>query len=194
MDRGNGKMMGSSRGFILAMLLAIIVVMGILLTAALPTMKAEVQRDQEAELIYRGEAIVAGIKAYRAKTGAYPLNLEDLTKLRPPVLRKVYTDPMTESGEWDLITAVQPGASGDTTGLPIVGVRSRCQLDSYRIYQNKTLISDWVFSSAGNLLGTPGSNVPAAAAGLLQGTTGSGTTTPGGEPRKPDSTTPTPTP
>ena len=51
----------ASRGYILAMLLAIIVAMGILLTAALPSLTAEVQRDQEAELIYRGEHIANGI-------------------------------------------------------------------------------------------------------------------------------------
>ena len=155
----------ASRGYILAMLLAIIVAMGILLTAALPSLTAEVQRDQEAELIYRGEAIANAIRIYRTKTGGYPLNLEDLTKVRPPILRKLYLDPMTREGEWDLITAVQPGASGDKTGLPIVGVKSRCQKDSYRVYQGKTLISDWAFSAAGNLLGTPGAAAAAAVLG-----------------------------
>jgi type II secretory pathway pseudopilin PulG len=143
------------------MLLAVIVAMGILLTAAQPSISAEIQRDQEAELIFRGEAIANAIRAYRAKTGGYPLVLEDLLKLQPPVIRKIYTDPMMPDGEWDLITAVQPGASGDKTGLPIVGVKSRCQKDSFRIYMGKTLISDWPFSATGNLLGG------SAAAGLL---------------------------
>ena len=156
----------SSRGFILAMLLAIIVAMGVFLTVALPSLNAEVQRDQEAELIYRGEALAAAIKAYRTKTGGYPLNLEDLTKLRPPILRKLYMDPMTREGEWELITAVQPGASGDKTGLPIVGVRSYCQKDSIKTYMDKTLISDWTFSAADNLLGVPGANAAAAALGV----------------------------
>ncbi|NTV74083.1 MAG: type II secretion system protein, partial [Holophaga sp.] len=152
------------RGFMLAMLLAIIVAMGIFLTAALPSLKAEVQRDQEAELIFRGEAMAAGIRAYRAKTGGYPLSLEDLGKLRPPVVRRIYKDPMSREGDWDLITAVQPGASGDTTGLPIVGVKTKVQENSYRIYNGKTLTSDWAFSAAGNLLGVPGAS---AAAGVL---------------------------
>jgi len=177
----------SARGFILAMLLAIIVAMGVFLTVALPSLNAEVQRDQEAELIYRGEAIAAAIKAYRTKTGGYPLSLEDLTKLRPPILRKLYLDPMTREGEWDLITAVQPGASGDKTGLPIVGVRSKCQKDSYKIYNGKSLISDWTFSAAGNLLGGPAANIPgAAAAAAVLGATGTngtnGTPQPGGDP------------
>lgn len=162
--------MRSERGYIMAMLLAVIVAMGILLTAAQPAVSAEIQRDQEAELIFRGEAIATAIRTYRAKTGSYPLSLEDLGKLRPPIIRQIYTDPMTKEGEWDLITAVQPGASGDTTGLPIVGVKSRCQANSFKIYQGKTLVSDWSFTATGNLLGTPGAGAAASALDALKGT------------------------
>jgi len=153
------------RGFILAMLLAVITAMGIFLTMALPSIKTQVQREEEAELIFRGEAIAGAIRAYKARTGGYPLALADLTKLSPRIIRRLYTDPMTQDGEWALITAVQAGASGDTTGLPIVGVRSKCQRDSFRIYKGKTLISDWSFSGGDNLLGLPaGTSLPAGAA------------------------------
>ena len=162
----------SERGYILVMLLALITIMGIFLMVAMPSVATEVQRDQEAELIFRGEAIASAIRVYKAKTGGYPLSLEDLTKLRPPILRKLYTDPMTPDGEWDLITAVQPGASGDKTGLPIVGVRSLCQKDSFAVYKGKTLISDWAFSAADNILGTPGSNLPPGADAALKAVTG----------------------
>lgn len=151
------------------MLLAFITIMGIFLTIAMPPVATEIQRDQEAELIFRGEAIARAIRLYKAKTGGYPLALEELTKIRPRILRKLYLDPMTHEGEWDLITAVQPGASGDKTGLPIVGVKSYCEKDSFTTYHDKTLISDWTFSAADNLLGIPGA---AAAAGLLQSAAG----------------------
>jgi type II secretory pathway pseudopilin PulG len=164
-----------TRGFILVMLLIFITSMGIFLTMALPRVATEVQRDQEAELIYRGESIANAIRLYKAKTGGYPLTLEDLTKQRPRIIRKLYLDPMTRNGahegDWDLITAVQPGASGDKTGLPIVGVKSFCAKDSFAIYHDKTLISDWTFSAADNLLGIPGA-AAAQAAGLLPGGTG----------------------
>jgi type II secretory pathway pseudopilin PulG len=161
-----------SRGFIMVMLLAFITIMGIMLTVAMPNVATEVQRDQEAELIFRGEAIARAIRLYKAKTGGYPLALEELTKIRPRILRKLYLDPMTHEGEWDLITAVQPGASGDKTGLPIVGVKSYCQKDSKMLYQGKDLISDWPFSAADNLLGIPGSGNAADAAAALQTATG----------------------
>jgi type II secretory pathway pseudopilin PulG len=137
------------------MLLAIMAAMGVMLTMVMPYWKKDLQREAEAELVFRGEAIAAAIRTYKAKTGAYPLALKDLEKIRPRILRKLYTDPMTHDGEWDLITAVQPGASGDTTGLPIVGVRSKGHMNSYLVYKGKDMTSEWSFSAADNLLGIP---------------------------------------
>ena len=149
------------RGFILAQLLALVTVMGILLTKAMPSVIAEVQRDQEEELIFRGEAIRNAMRRYKAQTGTYPTSLEDLVKVRPRILRKLYKDPMTANGDWDIITAVQPGASGNSTGLPIAAIRSRSQKDSFRIYQGKTLYSEWIFAASDDLLGIPTVPMPA---------------------------------
>lgn len=146
----------SQRGFTLALALAVAVVMGLMLLKVAPLVSAEVQRENEAELIFRGEAIAAALKTYAAKTGKYPKDLEEVMKVRPRILRQAYKDPMTPSGEWEYITQVQPGASGNTEGLPIVGVRSRSNVNggnSIRIYQNKTLHRDWLFSADQNLLG-----------------------------------------
>jgi type II secretory pathway pseudopilin PulG len=143
----------SQRGFTLALALAVAVAMGLLLMKTAPLVTAEVQRENEAELIFRGEAIAAALKTYSAKTGKYPKDLDEVMKLRPHVLRQKYTDPMTASGEWDYITQVQPGASGNTEGLPIIGVRSKSPLNSIHIYQSKSLVRDWKFTSEQNVLG-----------------------------------------
>ena len=145
------------RGYILALLLGICTVMLIVLQRALPAVNAEVQRENEAELIYRGEHLAKGIKAYQAKTGGYPTDLNQLLKLNPKFIRKVYRDPMTASGEWDYIYAVAPGASGNTSNLPIVGVRSHSPKDTFRLYKNKTVAHEWIFAATDNLLGLPGS-------------------------------------
>ena len=170
------------RGFILALLLGMLTVMGIFLMKAMPSVIVEVQRGEEAELIFRGEAMARGIALYKQRTGGYPLKLDDLMKVRPPVLRKLYKDPMTREGDWDLVTAVQPGASGDKTGLPIVGVRSYSQRDSIKLYKGKSLYSEWVFSAAEDILGVSGVGQPSAS-GVLQGATS--TTTKPGRPAAP---------
>lgn len=156
------------RGFTMALLLAMIVVMVIATMAAVPKATAVVQRENEAELIFRGEAIANALRLYKARNGTYPVSLDDLIKVRPRILRKVYKDPMTREGDWDYLYQVQPGASGDTAGLPIVGVRSKSMKDSIKTYGNKTLIHDWIFSADANILGLPGE--------------GGGKGTPGGAP------------
>ena len=143
----------SQRGFIMALALAVAVVMGLMLMKVAPAVKAQVQRENETELIFRGEAIAAALKIYSAKAGRFPKDLDEVMKVRPRILRQKYKDPMTLAGDWDFITQVQPGASGNTEGLPIVGVRSRSLKDSIHIYQNKTLVHDWLFSADQNLLG-----------------------------------------
>jgi type II secretory pathway pseudopilin PulG len=175
------------RGFTMALLLAMIVVMLILTAKAAPLATAVVQRDNEAELIFRGEAIANALRIYKARTGAYPTTLDDLMKQRPRILRKAYKDPMTREGDWDYLYQVQPGTTGDATGLPIVGVRSKSLKDSIKVYENKTVVHDWVFSADANILGLPGSDTggkggPGSAPGPGKGGADNGGSGKGGSP------------
>jgi len=179
----------AERGFVMAMLMALITIMGILLMKGIPAITTEVQREQEAELIFRGESIAKAIRIFAAKSGRYPSSLAELETVKPRIIRKIYKDPMTEFGEWDLIYAVQPGVSGDTRSLPIVGVKSKSQKDSFKIYNNKTIYSDWAFTATSNLLGlpvgVPGASEPGAAgSGKDTGSQGSQDSG-GGTPTKP---------
>lgn len=141
----------------MAMLIVFMVIMGLLLTKAQPYARAQVMRDREAELVFRGEAIARAIRLYQLRTGGYPTSLDQLMAIRPRILRRLYKDPMTKDGEWRKIYAVQPGATGDTTGLPIIGVASKSEEDrTYRIYRGKTMYSDWIFSSVDTVIGVPG--------------------------------------
>jgi hypothetical protein len=139
----------------MALALAMAVVMGLMLMKMAPAVGAQVQRENESELIFRGEALAAALRIYAARTGRYPTNLEEVMKIRPRILRQKYKDPMTPEGEWDFITQVQPGTSGNTEGLPIVGVRSKSLANGIHIYQDKELVHDWQFSAVQNLLGVP---------------------------------------
>lgn len=154
------KQRSGERGYVLALLLGVCTLMGIHLMKAIPAAHAEVQREMEAELIYRGEHLANGIQAYQKRTGGYPTNLDQLVKLKPRLVRKVYTDPMTPEGAWIPMYAVPVPQGGSVEGLPIVGIHSSSQKDSFRMYRNKTIYSDWVFTGASNLLGVPGSQSP----------------------------------
>jgi type II secretory pathway pseudopilin PulG len=141
----------------MAMLFVFMVIMGLLLMKAQPYARAQVMRDREAELVFRGEAMARAIKLFQLRMGQYPSTLDEMVLVRPRILRRVYKDPMVPDGEWRKLYAVQPGASGDTTGLPIVGVASKSDEDrTYRVYQGKTMYSDWHFRADSNVFGLPG--------------------------------------
>ena len=101
------------RGYAMAALLVSIGVMMLLMSVAMPVWRTQAQREKEAELVFRGEQIARAINLYMRKAGGgnYPPSIDVLVQGR--FLRKKYKDPMTEDGEWDLITAGSaPGQSG----------------------------------------------------------------------------------
>ncbi|MBK8725260.1 MAG: hypothetical protein IPL96_04165 [Holophagaceae bacterium] len=179
------------RGYILALLLGFCAVMGILLLKGIPAINVEVQRELEDELIFRGEHMAKGIRTFQARTGGYPSNLDELNKMKPRLLREVdLKDPMNPKGEWDLVYAVQAGASGDTRGLPIVGVKSKIEKDSFKVYKGKSIYSDWAFLATDSLFNLPTSGPPSGKVGTGSGAQGGsgdagGGSGSGGSPDKP---------
>lgn len=167
------------RGYILALLLGFCAVMGILLMKGIPAVNAEVQREMEEELIFRGEHLARAIRTYQAKTGGYPVTLADLNRIKPRLAREVdFSDPMNPKGEWDLVYAVQPGASGNTTGLPIVGVKSKIEKEGFKVYRMKSLYSEWAFLATDSLFNLPGST--STGGGRVGSSTDTSTTQDGG--------------
>jgi type II secretory pathway pseudopilin PulG len=86
----------SERGYILLTLLLMVAVLTIAALAIVPTIKFEIRRDREEEMIHRGVQYSRAIRAYYKKFGRYPTRLEDLestNNLR--FLRKRYKDPTT---------------------------------------------------------------------------------------------------
>ncbi len=98
----------------MAALLVSLAVMMVLMSVAMPVWRTEAQREKEAELIFRGEQIARAINLYMRKNGGgnYPPSLDVLVQGR--FLRKKYSDPMTEKGDWDVIAAASgvPGQGG----------------------------------------------------------------------------------
>ncbi len=108
------------RGFMMAALLVSLAVMGILMTVALPTWRHMMQREREAELVFRGEQYARAVGLFQRKyAGAFPPSVDML--IQQKFLRKKYKDPMVPDGEFQVLyqasTAQQPGG----VGLPGVG-------------------------------------------------------------------------
>ncbi len=155
-------------------MLALLVGMAIMLTMMGVGARAwsEIMRDdRERELIFRGGQIADAIQRYQQKHGnASPPSLESLVEGR--FLRKLYADPMTESGEWRLVhqgesiapigapgfspspsptasprTTPRPfGATGQGRSIgPIVGVASLSTKKSLRLLNGRNRYDEWLF-------------------------------------------------
>ncbi len=114
--------LASQRGVTYLMVMFLIVLMGIAMSVIGKQWAVTVQRDREAELLFRGNRIAAAIQAFVAdyaikkatRPNQFPLSLEELTKPPKRYLQVVYKDPITGQ-DFELIKA----------GAQIRGVKSR---------------------------------------------------------------------
>ena len=124
-DRGR-----RAAGYTLVILVVAIAILGILLAAALPSWSTAVQREKEQELIFRGMQYAEAIRVFHTRYGRLPTSLEELIQTRPRCIRKLWKDPMTKDGRWQLVVTpaeipVQPGQNSPPVGIrrgPATGV------------------------------------------------------------------------
>jgi type II secretory pathway pseudopilin PulG len=83
------------QGYVLLTMLLMIAVMGIMAATLVTSIKFDIKRDREEEMIHRGVQYSRAIRAYYKKFGRYPAtieNLENTNQMR--FLRKRYKDPL----------------------------------------------------------------------------------------------------
>jgi type II secretory pathway pseudopilin PulG len=140
-----------SGGFTYMTVLILIAVTGVALIGVSRSWRTIVQREMEAELLFRGSQIRKGIESYRtAGDNRYPRALSDL--LKDPRsrtikrhLRKVYPDPFSKDGKWILIRNEQ----GDIIGVHSGSTDRPLKVDNFssenKKFRNKKKYSDWKF-------------------------------------------------
>lgn len=159
MAKGNrqaGPTGAAASGFTFIGLLYIVAVAGIGLAAVGHLWHLEMRREQESQLLFAGEEIRRAIVGYAEGTPGgqqqFPPSLEDLLDdRRHPItrryLRRIYLDPLTGNGDWELIRNADGGIlalHSRATYRPIkrAGFSPRhaafAQAKSYR---------EWVFSA-----------------------------------------------
>src|SRR5215467_4511381 len=90
------KASGRQEGYILLFLLLIVCIMTIMIATAVTTIKFQIRRDREEEMVHRGVQYTRALRAYYRKFNRFPAKIEDLentNQLR--FLRKRYKDPIT---------------------------------------------------------------------------------------------------
>lgn len=122
---GNGNGAGrrgrpAEAGYTLVIFMMAIAIMSIMMGVAVQAVSFSMQREREAELIFRGEQYVEAIRLFKSKYGRYPMRLKEIWEAKPRVVRKKWKDPMTDSEKWDVIFL---GQHGRQRGLGLPGER-----------------------------------------------------------------------
>lgn len=153
-------------GYTLIMLMVAVSLLSIGLLVAVPVWQTELQREKEEELIFRGKQYAEAIRIFQMKKpGAFPRTLDEL--LKEKCIRKLYKDPMTEHGEWNLIfpstllqvSRVQTKAIDSAQKVmvvpynllksagtaQIIGVVSSSNKKSIKIYLEQESYDKWLF-------------------------------------------------
>jgi len=159
----------SETGHLLLALMIGLTVMAIFLTVVAQQWSSMVRRENEKELIFRGNQYSKAIKKYQMEHGgAYPTRLEELVELGPRRLRyirKLYKDPMAPDGKWGILIADPSGkgfinpnaapAEGGVPGLDDLGKGLSTEIDDKirasnlrnegrkKLFTSKGLFPDW---------------------------------------------------
>ncbi len=160
-----GPVRNGAAGYSLVVLIMAISVLNIMLAAALPKWSGMIKRDKEEELISRGWQYAEALRIFQRRYQRYPVKLDELILVKPRCIRRLWKDPMTESGEWTLIfqgqgspinvPGVKPVAAflgngikeqpTQTVGGPIVGVRSKSTRESLLRFFGHDHYDEWEF-------------------------------------------------
>ena len=103
-QKRRGRQGESGYALILVMFLLALLVLGTV--AAAPTVLSNIQRDKEAEMVWRGKQYARGVRLYYMKLHRFPTSLDDLAKPKTGIrfMRQAYKDPMNQTdGSWRLI-------------------------------------------------------------------------------------------
>jgi hypothetical protein len=184
-----GSRASRKNGYALLIVMMMATLLLISLTAALPNIYVEGQREQEEELIFRGEQYAQAIARFHKQFNRYPTSIKELLHTNQmSFLRQAYRDPMSKSGRWRFIHATAngvildskllspqgqqntPNGGGSSTGAPQTG-----QAAPGTTYGQNTPGSEG-FSLFGNQGPgtTSGQNMPGSGGFSLSGSQGSG--------------------
>ncbi len=93
-------------GYALVLILFFLALLVLSTVAAAPTVLSSIQREREAEMVWRGRQYTRGVRMYYMKLHRFPTALDDLTKAKTGIrfMRQAYKDPMNQvDGSWRLI-------------------------------------------------------------------------------------------
>jgi len=102
--------------------LLVVAVLLISVTVVIPAFQAQDRREQEEELIFRGNQYARAVYLFRNNIGRYPATMKELLQTNNiRFLRKEFKDPMTKNGQWRFIHVGPTGVLTDSKDAHIPG-------------------------------------------------------------------------
>lgn len=152
-----GKIIVSGRqGYALITAIIAINIFAIFSLMASSMWQREIGRENEKELIFRGNQYVRAITEYRKKhPNTFPTGIDVLASER--FIRKLYSDPVGETGEWNYVMKSRSANNKTLLIIPpgllskyiksynLAGVASGSPDESYMEYRGKTRYDEWAF-------------------------------------------------
>ncbi|MFC2167852.1 Tfp pilus assembly protein FimT/FimU [Acidobacteriota bacterium] len=150
-----------SAGYTLIILLFALTILIIGLLVAVPVWQTQIQREKEEELLFRGNQYTEAIRLFQLKKpGTFPKTMDEL--IEEKCIRRLYTDPMTKDGEWNIIVPYRRVSQKQKGSLPrvlivpssmlagidnpqIIGVVSASTQKSVKIYYEQESYDLWLF-------------------------------------------------
>ncbi len=149
-------MVSGKNGYALITAIIAINIFAIFSLMAASMWQREIARENEKELIFRGNQYVKAITNFRKKyPNTFPQDIEILEKEK--FIRKLYKDPVNESGEWNyviksrnvnnkaLLIITPDLLSKYIKSYSLVGVSSGSVDESYIEYRGKNRYDEWAF-------------------------------------------------
>lgn len=164
-------------GYALVLIMFFLALLVLSTVVAAPTVISSIQREKEAEMVWRGKQYVRGIRMYYMKMRRFPTSLDDLTqpKIGLRFMRQAYKDPMnTTDGSWRLIFIGPNGQLIGSLNNQTLGMLGMFGAGGASGMQNRGL-SGSSGLSGGTLVGT-GTNGPGTAVSASSGNTAASST------------------
>jgi type II secretory pathway pseudopilin PulG len=152
MESGRRRRRSSAAGFTYLGVLALIVMIGLMLSAAGEVAATAAQREREVQLLWVGHEYRAAIGRYWRQRRAYPQALEELLGTAPdsPVqvryLRRLYPDPMTNAVDWELLPAPTGGIMGVASSSRRAPIKTGHFEDADQGFADASAYSQWQFT------------------------------------------------
>jgi type II secretory pathway pseudopilin PulG len=181
---GTGGRTLPTNGMVLAVVMIVATLILVALTAVLPSVFQEGQREREKETIFRGYQYARAVALFHKQFNRYPVSVKELAQQTNGMrfLRQEYRDPLDPKGKWRFIHVNAAGVLLDSVNQPLLNPNNPNNSNNPAgIGQGSSSNSTFGGNSAFGGSNSSGFQLGSSSLGLQGGVGGLGTSSPVGD-------------